>query len=93
MPRTIMTEENSCPRWLSIKIIHCKFYDLNKFCFLVYYWLLFKNSSIRLAVVSDPAKEEEDCEDIGYAFVDVNDIMDSNRNYLDQEIACNYFYL
>ena len=60
---------------------------------LFYYWILFKNSSIRLAVVSDPAKEEEDCEDIGYAFVDVNDIMNSNRNYLDQEIACNYFYL
>ena len=38
------------------------------------------------AVVSEPEDTEEDCEDIGYAYVNVNDILNMNENYIDREL-------
>jgi len=30
--------------------------------------------------------KESDCEDIGYAYVNVNDILNMNENYIDREL-------
>ena len=47
--------------------------------------------SIRLAVVSEPTDKEEDCQDIGYAFVDINDILHQDQNYQDKELKCKIY--
>lgn len=36
--------------------------------------------------MSEPESEKEDCLDIGYAYVDINDILKANQNYLNKEI-------
>ena len=40
------------------------------------------------AVVAEPDSTEEDCEDIGYAYVNVNDILEMNANFIDKELKC-----
>lgn len=40
------------------------------------------------AVVSEPDDMDEDCEDIGYAYVNVNDILEMNENFIDKELNC-----
>ena len=44
--------------------------------------------SFSFAVVAEPDSDEEDCEDIGYSYVDVQELMKSNANYYDKEINC-----
>ena len=43
---------------------------------------------IRLAVISEPkpTSQDQECEDIGYAFVNINDIIERKENFLDQEL-------
>ncbi|CAF0828349.1 unnamed protein product [Brachionus calyciflorus] len=49
--------------------------------------ILDKNkSNIRLVVVSQPMIDELDCEDVGYAFIDINDIMELNEDFINQEL-------
>jgi len=43
------------------------------------------------AVVKEPDDTDEDCEDIGYAYVNVNDILETNENYVDKELKCKGF--
>ena len=43
---------------------------------------------IRLALISEPNSEDQECEDIGYAYVDINDILRRNENYVDKELKC-----
>ncbi len=45
------------------------------------------------AVVAEPEDTEEDCVDIGYAYVNVNDILETNENYVDKELNCKVFLL
>ena len=42
--------------------------------------------SFSFAVVAEPDSDEEDCEDIGYSYVDVQELMKSNANYYDKEL-------
>ena len=39
-------------------------------------------------MVSEPTDQENDCQEIGYAFVDINDILNQNKNYQDKELKC-----
>lgn len=42
--------------------------------------------SFSFAVVAEPEDGDEDCEDIGYAWVNVNDILESNNDFIDKEL-------
>jgi hypothetical protein len=44
--------------------------------------------SIRFAVVSEPIDKDADCEDIGFAFVNINEIVKVDTNYINKEIKC-----
>lgn len=46
--------------------------------------------SIRLVVVSLPINQEDECEDIGYAFIDINDVLDANQDFNNQELNCDF---
>ena len=43
--------------------------------------------SFSFAVVAEPDSDEEDCEDIGYSYVDIQDLMKTNSNYYDKELS------
>ncbi len=53
----------------------------------------FFHSSIRFAVVSEPVEQDGDCEDIGFAFVDINDILEQNSNFINKEIERKFEFL
>ncbi len=52
------------------------------------HYIILKNRlvSFSFAVVSEPDSDEEDCEDIGYSYVDVQELMKLNANYHDKEL-------
>ena len=42
-------------------------------------------------VVSEPDNNDGECEDIGYAYVVLSEILKENKNLTDKELICNLF--
>jgi hypothetical protein len=47
-------------------------------------------TSISFAVVYEPEDEEQECEDIGYSYVDIQKILEQKQNYNNIDIPRNY---
>ena len=51
------------------------------------------NLSFSFAVVAEPEAGDEDCEDIGYAWVNVHDILESNNDFIDKKLDSKTFFV
>jgi hypothetical protein len=40
--------------------------------------------------VSEPIDTEADCEDIGFAYADINEIIKDKHNYVNKQLECKY---
>lgn len=47
--------------------------------------------SLKFTVVSDPLDEKQDCQDVGYAYLELWQVLESGRDTLEQELESEQY--